>query len=456
MAHKSDLGAAVPGGGGGQARELFHEGTLIPPVRYARAGRVDPAVEALLAANSRTPELVLGDLRGQIGANRIGEQRVQALVGRYGSETVLEAFAALFDTTEARVRQHLARWPDGDYRGEAALDNDGIHLDQPVPIRVVVRKRGDHVVFDFSDSAPQQQGPINIRPPLVRACCYYALVAMVDPRLPNNHGLARAVETRFDDRSVLNPAFPAPVGVYSYTLAQVTEAVLQALGQLAPEYQIAMSGPGGALTMAHTGTRTGRAYVQYELFGSGMGATSRRDGASGVHIHAQNCAITPVEIVESEFPVRLRRFELRRDSGGPGRQRGGLGMRREYEVLAPSRCSFRGDRHALPPVGAAGGLPGGAGANWVNPDTPRAVQLPSRRGDYPLEPGDIIRFDTAGGGGYGPPGTRDPALVAGDVLDGYVSRASAERDYGAPAGALAVGVGSAAHQEQREAHGEPH
>jgi N-methylhydantoinase B len=228
------------------------------------------------------------------------------------------------------------------------------------------------------------------------------------------------------------------VGVYSYTLSQATEAVLQALGQLAPAYHIAMSGPGGALTMAHQASRTGRAYVQYELFGSGMGATARRDGAPGVHNHAQNCAITPVEIVESEFPVRLRRFELRPDSGGAGRQRGGLGICREYEILAPTRCSFRGDKHVAEPLGAAGGRAGARGAHWVNPETPRAVQLASRRGDYPLAPGDVIRFDTAGGGGYGPPAERDPARIVADVLDGYVSPASAVADYGLSAEALPV------------------
>jgi N-methylhydantoinase B len=454
MAHKSDLGAAVPGGGGGQARELFQEGILIPPVRFLRAGRLDPSVEALLSANSRTPELVLGDLRGQIGANRIGEQRMQALAARHGPDVVLAAFEALFEKTEARVRDALARWRDGEYRGESCLDNDGIELNEPVPIRVTVRKRGDRILFDFADSAPQRPGPINIRPPLVRACCYYALVAMVDPRLPNNYGLARVVETQFAERSVLNPAFPAPVGVYSYTLAQVVEAVLQALGQLAPEYQIAMSGPGGALTMVHEGTRTGRAYVQYELFGSGMGATSRRDGASGLHIHAQNCAITPVEIVESEFPVRLRRFELRPDSGGPGRQRGGLGMRREYEILEPARCSFRGDRHVVAPQGVAGGRPGGPGANWVNPDTPMAMQLPSRRGDYPLLPGDVIRFDTAGGAGYGAPEERDAALLASDVLDGYVSPSEVSRGYGAAAAVLRASAGAVVREDQRQADSE--
>jgi N-methylhydantoinase B len=449
MAHKSDLGAMVPGGGAGQAREVFQEGTLFPPVRYLHRGAVDPAVEAILAANSRTPELVLGDLRGQVGANRVGEQRVAALVARYGRETVLTAFEGLFDKTEARVRDCLRGWPDGEFHGESHLDHDGIALDETVPIRVTVRKRGDRILFDFADSAGQRAGPVNIRPPLVRACCYYALVAMVDPRLPNNYGLARVVETHFAERSLLNPAFPAPVGVYSYTLSQVTEAVLGALGQLAPEYQIAMSGPGGALTMAHQEVRTGRAYVQYELFGSGMGATMRRDGAAGVHIHAQNCAITPVEIVESEFPVRLRRFELRRDSGGPGRQRGGLGMCREYEILASTRCSFRGDKHVVEPLGAAGGRAGARGAHWVNPDTADAVQLASRRGDYPLAPGDVIRFDTAGGGGYGPPAERDPARVVADVLDGYVSPARGVADYGLPVEALPGGTAAAGEDERQ-------
>ncbi len=362
MAHKPDIGGTVPGSGAGDARELFHEGLQVPPVRYVVGGEPSRAVEAILRANSRTPELVVGDLRGQVGCNRVGERRLRELFAKYGAATLESAWELLFAKTEERVRAAIAAWPDGGYRAEATTDNDGVDLDRPLTVRVRVEKRGDRICFDFRESDDQARGPANIRPPLVRACCYYALIGLIDPHLPPNYGLVRAVETRFREGSFLDPRWPAAVNSYMPTAQVVTEAILAALGQMLPARQVASSGGTGALVIGGPRPDGAGSYVHYEIYGSASGARPDRDGTSGLSVHLGNSQITPIEILESEFPVRLHAFALRPDSGGAGRFRGGLGYRRVYEVLGESaRLSLRLDRHVVPARGVVGGLDGAPG-----------------------------------------------------------------------------------------------
>jgi N-methylhydantoinase B len=421
MAHKTDLGSINPGGGASQARDIFQEGLLLPPVRWG------PEIEAIIRRNSRTPGVVIGDLRGQIGANRVGAERVAGLVHRRGLATVREAAEELFDRTEARVRRAVREWPDGCYRAEGFLDNDGVGR-EPVRLAMELVIDGDRICFDFSGSDPQTRGPVNINIPLVRACCYYGLVASIDPDLPNNAGLHRMVETRFAPRSVLNPEFPAGVNVYVYTLSLAAELVLAVLGQVAPDRRIACSGSTGGLTLAYE--QGGNTLVQYELLGTGGGARRGRDGVNGIQTHIVNCRTAPIEIIETEFPVRVRRFELRTDSGGAGRFRGGLGYVREYEILAESAAlSTRGDRHRFPAWGAEGGESGALGRFVVNPGRSDERVIQARTSGVMLKRGDVLLLQTPGGGGFGSPEGRDPEMVRQDVADGYVSREEAVRIY---------------------------
>lgn len=433
IAHKTDLGAMVAGGGTAQATEVYHEGLLLPPVKYVREGRVVTQVEEILRANSRTPDLVLGDLRGQVGASRLGARRLQALAARYGADRLRAVTAELFDRTERRLRLELERWPDGTAEAEAYLDNDGIHLDRPIRLHVSVEKRGGSISFDFSGSDVQSKGAVNIRPPLVRACCYYALVALVDPTLTNNEGLARVVQTTFSEGSVLNPTFPAAVNIYVYTLALTAEILLKALGRFVPDRVPAAWGAGGGMTIAHHRTRGERDYVQYELLGAGGGALHEHDGLNGAQPHVVNGRITPIEILESEFPVRVERFELVPDSGGAGQWRGGLGYLRQYRILGEEATwSVRSDRHVYSPWGINGGHDGRSGRHLLEPGGPGERQVPARYGGHVLHRGDTVRVETSGGGGYGEPRRRDRAAVLADVRNGYVSKESAERDYGVP------------------------
>ena len=429
IAHKSDIGGMVPGSGSGSAREIYQEGLHLPPVRYVRTGQLSREIEVILRANSRTPDLVIGDLEGQVGCARLGEQRFLTLLDKYGYDAVASSWRRSFQLVESRLRQAIANWPDGCYQGEAFLDNDGVGAGHTARVHVAVTVSGERLRFDFRGSSEQVAGPSNIRPPLVKAACYYVLKCLVDPELPSNAGLAAVVEADFLPGTIVDPVLPAAVNTYIPTAQAVVEAALVALAPLVPARQIAGSGGTGAMALGGRDS-SGRGFVQYELFGSGLGARHSKDGVSGTSVHVGNSRITPIEIVESEFPVKVRRFELILDSGGAGRWRGGLGFVREYRLLADARLSTRLDKHEVAPFGVGGGLPGRTGNTRINPGTAAAKTLPARSGDVPLAPGDVLLIERPGGGGFGDPHTRPPAEVLADIREGYVTPEAARALYG--------------------------
>jgi len=449
IAHKGDIGGPVPGSCSGQAREIFNEGLQLPAVRYQRHFESATDIERIIAANSRTPELVLGDIRGQLGADRLGEQRLKELVAKYGKDKVRQSFVRLFEIGEAQVRAAIAEWADGRYEAERFVDDDGIELEKPVRIHVVAEKKGDRLHFDFSGSADQTRGPANIRPPLVQAACAYALISMIDPHMYVSSGLLRAFSIYAREGSVLNPRFPAPVNTYNPTVHALVDALFAALAPIVPGKVRADGSGSRSIVIGGRNTSAGQGYVQYEIIAGGGGARANKDGASVTTVNQSNAKIAPIEIIESEFPTRLVRFELIRDSGGPGQFRGGLGVRREYLNLADARFSIRSMKHIIPPHGMAGGRDGRPGDIWINPDTDRAKRLPTRYADYPLKEGDVFRLDTPGGGGYGDPFARQAERVLADVRQGFVSPAAAERAYGVVLTADAGAIDEDATQQRR-------
>lgn len=430
MAHKSDIGGMVPGSASGSATEIFQEGLHVPPIKFMENFKVVQEVEAVLRANSRTPDLVLGDIHGQVGTNRIGEKRLQTLLDKYGLETYRAVLRELFQRTERRVRGILRRWPDGVAEEEGFIDNDGIDLERPVGIRVRVEKKGERLRFDFRRSDDQTRGPANIRPPLVRSCCHYAFLAVSDPEIPNNDGLEGALEIETREGSILNPKFPASLTCYAATAQIVMEICIAALCRLSGRAGIAESGGGFSLTLGGRHPRTGAPYVQYEILGSATGGRARRDGVSGITVHLANCKIAPVEIVETEFPVRVRRFEFVPDSGGAGRFRGGQGFRREYEILGEeARLSLRGDKFIQRARGRDGGEPGRSGRCLVLRPDGGEENLPSKVGDLRLHRGDRLLIERAGGGGFGPARERPLEKVREDVREGAVTPPAARDLY---------------------------
>ena len=429
IAHKSDIGGMVPGSNSGQAREIFHEGLMVPPVKLYDRGKLVKDIDTLLRANSRTPELVLGDLRGQVGSNWLGVERVRALCAKYDTQTVAQAAEQLYVLTEKRVRAAVAEWPDGEYSGEAVLHDAGVEGGRPVHVRVRATIYHDQATFDFSDSDDQVGGPYNIRPPLVRAVCSYALKCLIDPELPTNHGLSAAVEVVTRRGSVLSPEIPAPVNTYMPIANTTAEAIFVALGHAVPRARIAGSSFGISGTLSHSASRGGYPQVQYELPAGAIGARADSDGVSASKAHVANGTITSVEIIETEFPVEVVRFELIPDSGGAGRYRGGLGYAREYRMLGDSQLSGRGGKLLTPPPGRAGGLPGRLPALILHPGTSRERDVNPEDGNLKLVPGDILRREQPGSGGYGDPRTRDPQRVLEDGQEGYVSVVAARDHY---------------------------
>jgi N-methylhydantoinase B len=430
IAHKSDIGGPVPGSCSGQARETFNEGLHLPALRYVRAGQRNVEIERIIAANSRTPELVLGDIRGQLGASRLGEQRVGELIAKFGKDNALGCFKRLLELAEMKMRAAISEWVDGRFEAERFVDDDGIDLNKPVRIHVVVEKKGDTISFDFSGSADQTKGPANVRPPLVKAAIGYVLISLVDPLIFINSGIMRSYEVTTREGSVLNPRFPAPVNTYNATVHAMVEALFAALSHVVPARARADGCGSRSIIIGGRSTSAGKTYVQYEIVGGGAGGRASLDGASGTSVNQSNAKIASIEIIESEFPTRVQRFELIADSGGAGKFRGGLGILREYINLADARFSIRSSKHVIPPLGAADGAPGRTGDLTINPGTADERHLPTRYADYPLKAGDIFRLESPGGGGLGSPFEREPAKVLADVAQGYVSAARALRDYG--------------------------
>ena len=430
IAHKSDIGGPVPGSCSGQAKETFNEGLHLPAVRYQHKFVENKEILRIVAANSRTPELVLGDIRGQLGSSRLGEQRLGELIGKFGRDNAVACFARLIQLAEQRMRAAIAEWKDGRYEAERFVDDDGVDAGKPVRIHVVVEKKGDQIRFDFSGSADQTKGPANIRPPTVRAAIGYVLVSLIDPNTFINSGVLRAFDIEAREGSVLNPRFPAPVNTYNPTVHALVEALYGALTDIVPDMARADGCGSRSIIMGGRSTYTGKGYVQYEILGGGGGARARKDGQSGTSVNQSNAKIAPIEIIESEFPTRILRFELIPDSGGAGQYRGGRGIRREYLNLEDARFSIRSTKHIIAPEGAAHGGKGRTGDIIVNPDSDAAKQLPTRYADYPLKGGDRFRLLTPGGGGFGHGFARDPELVARDLNEGYVTPEGALRDYG--------------------------
>ena len=430
IAHKGDIGGPVPGSCSGQARETYNEGLHLPAVRYQRAFKPFGDIERILAANSRTAELVLGDIRGQLGSDRLGELRIGALMEKVGKAKCLSAFDALIALSELRIRAGIADWPDGRFEATRYVDDDGIDLDVPVKIHVVVEKAGDQILFDFTGSADQTRGPSNIRPPLLRAACAYALISLIAPDIYISSGILAAIGLKTRSGSVVDPVHPAPVNTYNPTVHAVVDAIFAALAPLARDRARADGCAARSIIIGGRATYGGGSYVQYEILGGGAGARPTRDGASGTTVNQSNAKIASVEIIESEFPTRLLTFELIPDSGGPGTFRGGLGIRRKYLNLLDARFSIRSAKHRIPAQGEAGGRDGRCGDIRINPDAADGgIRLPTRYADYPLKAGDVFELETPGGGGYGDPTARDPDMVLADVREGYVSPEAAAALY---------------------------
>ncbi len=421
IAHKADLGGAVAGSTSANATEMYQEGLLIPPIRIRDAGLPLPDIERLILGNSRQPALVRGDMNAQIAVTQMGAARVKELCARFGAETLCEAFSAILKAAADGLRDAIARLPAGVVGvAEGFLDGDGVVADRPIKLAVTVTVENAIVTFDFSWSDAQAPGPVNLRPSMVEACVFYCLIGCLDPRLAFNDGMRDVLRLVFAPRTVVNAEPPAAVSNYQMVNLKLVDVILEALARFHPARAVANAGSSSALGIAWRQGRPGQSTMQYEIIGSAYGGGAGHDGASATATHLSNLLITPIEILEAEFPCRITRFDLVPDSGGAGRWRGGLSMRREYELLADATVIRRFDKSRFPPQGLAGGGPGGRSLFVVRLGAPDELEAPAS-GRYEMRAGERFLVQSAGGGGYGDPRKRERAAIDRDIAEGYVS-----------------------------------
>jgi N-methylhydantoinase B len=386
-------------------------------------------IERIILANSRQPGLVGGDIHAQIAVTQMGAARVRELCTRFGAATVTDAFAAILKGAADELRAAISRLPEGESSAEGLLDSDGVALDQPIKLAVTVAIKNGVASFDFSNSDPQARGPVNLRPSMVEACVFYSLIGCLGPNLHFNDGMRDVVRLIYAPRTVTNAEAPASVSNYQMVNLKLVDVILEALAHFHPARAIANAGSSSALTIAWTKGRPGQSNMQYEIMGSAYGGGMGHDGASATATHLSNLHTTPIEILESEFPCRITRFDLVPDSGGAGRWRGGLSLEREYELLEDATVIRRYDKSRFPPKGVAGGKAGRGARFVIRLGTAQEYVTPSS-GRYELKAGERFLLQSAGGGGCGEPPARDGAALDRDIAEGYISADAAKKEYG--------------------------
>jgi N-methylhydantoinase B len=428
IVHHTDVGGQRPGSQGVVGIfDYFQEGLRIPPTRVWTEYRENAEVVSIIAANTRTPDKVLGDLRAQRSALRVGEQRLRELAERYGTETLFAAMAEILDRTEASMRAAINEIPDGVYRFEDFLDDHGPGT-EPVRVCATVRVERDALDVDFAGSSTQTASGLNSYINYTRSYAYAAVKCLTDPFGPMNEGALRPIRVEAPEGSFLNPRPPAGGGPRAIICYRVFEAVIGALAPALPERVVAASSHFANPTFGGYDPARGRRFVAYELVLSGTGARAGKDGCEAM-ASAFNASNIPVEAQEQHHPIVVERFELIPDSAGPGRFRGGCGIRRDMRFLAEDgKLTNLSDRHRFPPYGLFGGRPGLPARTVINPG-PRECLVHAKE-SVDFEYADVISFQQSGAGGYGDPFERDPARVLADVLDGYVSVDHARTQYG--------------------------
>ena len=431
VGHWHDVGGAVPGNYNPAATDVFQEAFNLPPVKLARAGKVNQDIIDILMRNTRLPQSAMGDLNGQLGALDLGVKRMDELLDEYGGVTITAALEALGHRAEALMRSELTELPDGRWEAEDYLDNDGIN-DAPLKIKIALEIKDDTMLLDFTGSAPQCAGPVNIALPTAVATAYVA-IKHIFPALPANAGVMRPIEVVVPEDSLLAAKFPAPTGGYTETILRMIDVVFSAFAQAAPERVVANAyGTINALSIAGK-RKNGQPWVMFSFYGGGHGGSIETDGLNHGNAPISTATIPPMEILEAAYPVMFRTWALRPDSAGAGAHRGGLGAIYEIEVLEENGAEafLFGERGCFAPKGIAGG--GDAALNvfqYEQDDGWHSPPLTSKMRGITLKAGQAVRLQTPGGGGYGRADDRSHEAIARDVARGLMSDVEADAVYG--------------------------
>ena len=442
IGHLAEVGGKAPGSFASDATDVYQEGLRLPPVKLFEGGRYNEQLWRVILANHRTPRNSWGDLHAMIGALNIGERRLLELTEQYSLETVIGGARRLIDHSEKRLSAEIAELPEGSYEASMMVEDDGVGTD-PFEVKVKLVIRGGRVIADFTGSSPQVRGPMNCTFVVVAAALYNAIFCVADPMalIPRNAGCYRPAQVIAPPGTVVNVKHPGPsVGGNTDLQPKLIDLLLAAFSQAVPERIAAASGGSSSnLLFGGVHPETGRYYSNYHFDGMGAGGTMLKDGNDGEVTRHSNCRNTPIEVFEHRYPLLTLGYGLTPDSGGAGTHRGGLGTERSFRITAPEiTFSALFDRCKLAPPGLFGGHPGGrsfllvkrAGSSeFQSFDRAFGVGSPTKFTNVVLHEGDELHYRTPGGGGFGDPLTRDPALVREDVAEGYVSAEAAERDY---------------------------
>jgi len=432
LAHHVDIGGIAPGSMPTNSTEIFQEGIRIPPIRIKKSGIVDEEIMALLANNVRTSRESIGDFQAQFAANNVGERRLSEITSKYGPKRVTYYMKELIAYSDRQMRARLKDLPAGRFTFEDFLEGDGISDDLLTIKATVEIKPEQGITVDFSGTSPQTKGSVNCTRAVTMACVFYSLKCAIDPDLPSTGGTFKAVEVITPPGTIVNPYFPAPVSNANINTSQrIADVVLGALAKILPQrVPAASSGSMCLFTIGGVDPKSGQYYSYVETYGGGQGALYNQDGMDGVHTNMTNTRNTPVEVIETSYPLRVEKYGLVTDSDGPGCFRGGMGLTRELIVLNHEPVMNLGsDRMNIAPWGLEGGKPGGTVNSWIESSTGEKETLPCKV-TRTVASGSRIVLRTAGAGGYGNPFARDPELVRKDVMEGLVSRKRAKKHYG--------------------------
>jgi len=438
IAHHADVGGMAPGSMASTVTEIFQEGLRLPVIRLFEAGALVDDVLDIILLNVRNPEERRGDYFAQAAACRIGAARFHALADKHGIARLEAAFEELIARTEMRLRAAIARIPDGTYSFSDVLDDDAMGT-HDIRIQVEVKVEGDRICFDFAGTDPQVAGNVNTPLPATVASVAYALIVMLDNRIPNNEGVLNAITVRAPEGSVVDAAFPAPVAARTHACQRIVDVVMGALAPALANQAIgACNGANTTIIMSGTDPRTHRPYVLFETLGGGCGGRSWKDGKDGIQIHVPNAANTPIEVLETEYPLLVEEYRWVEDSGGAGRNRGGAGLRRVLRPLGHT-CRFTGtgERFAHRPWGIFGGAAGASGRFVLESDSGEAVVLPSKPHWVAIRTDQRVVAESPGAGGYGPPADRGQDRLAIDWQSGKFSARFLTEAYGVSASDLA-------------------
>ena len=427
LAHHVDVGGGAPASVGA-FREVFQEGIIIPPIKFVTQGELDDDLFRLVLSQIRSKRETAGDFRAQIASNRTGAIRINEIIDKYGLDDFDYYINEIIEYTDRRTKAEVAKLPKGVFSAKGFVDNDGF-TDEVVNLKVKVTIDDDGVKFDTTGSDPQRRAPVNSTFAQTFSACAYALRALMDKDLPVNDGFYRYVQVNAPEGTVTNCVHPAPVVGGWETHVRLNDLIFEALAPALPDAVCA----GTKSMQCHSGFgghnhETGEYYCFLETLAGGYGARSKSDGPDAVQSHGQNTENAPIEETESNYPVRITRYELVPDSEGPGEFRGGLGLRRDYMFPEEATFTILADRDKAGPRGLFGGERGSTSVYALIKNN--VEQHLSSKTTLQLDPGDVISYRTSGGGGYGPAFNRDPQAILDDVLQGKISITRARERYG--------------------------